>query len=85
MADGPLLAGQAFDAEATALALTYQAIVRDLAAVEPTTQLGDTPYEACSLCGAHNDPPGQPYTSTPAAVVHDEACPWNRARALFPQ
>lgn len=57
-----------------------EAIVRDLAAREPLAQLGDTPYHDCSLCGAHNDPPGQPYTNTPPAVIHDEACPHRRAK-----
>ena len=83
MSDGPLLAGQAFDLEAATLALTYQAIVRDLALADPTTETGhDMRLIVCGLCGADSH---QDFDPNGGAVVHDEDCPWLRARRFFPE
>lgn len=77
-----LVAGQAFDPRAAELALTYQEIVRDLAAREPLVEVMtdvDASVIGCALCKERGGESGDSYNPE-----HSEACPWLRARALFP-
>jgi hypothetical protein len=67
-ASPPLLPGQTFDVEAAEKALTYQAIVRDLAG-GPDPRSNDRDG-CCGLCCNTTE--------------HTDWCAWRRARELFP-